>query len=318
MRDSHRLSESYLSVHYELRPAKQVERRMLVDAFQLLQEAGFRIRSYEYFGMGSVYFVDYVLLHKYLGIQKLVSVEASPSIKKRVMFNRPFGVVNVRHGFAGEFIPSLEQSKQHIVWLDYDGQMTSDHLSDIRQACQQLSPGSIFLVTFDAEPPNRHNASTVETEKYYRSEADSYIPKEFDERPFEREVLPELIMKTTRQVIDDAVRFREDIGFAELFYFQYADGRRMVTLGGMITSETEVAKLSDSEIESAHYLRRNWDTGPCLISVPMLTKRERHVLDAEMPCSDTWRPDGFELGKEELQAYRNIYRFIPAYAELFL
>lgn len=27
-------SESYLKVHYELRPAKQVERRMIIDAFQ--------------------------------------------------------------------------------------------------------------------------------------------------------------------------------------------------------------------------------------------------------------------------------------------
>jgi hypothetical protein len=47
---------SYLKVHYELRPAKQVERRMLIDAFQQLAQAGFQIRDYQYTGMGSIYF----------------------------------------------------------------------------------------------------------------------------------------------------------------------------------------------------------------------------------------------------------------------
>ena len=47
-------SKSYLSVHYELRSAKQVERRMLIDALHTLGEDGFRISDYQYTGMGSI------------------------------------------------------------------------------------------------------------------------------------------------------------------------------------------------------------------------------------------------------------------------
>ena len=50
--------ESWRKVPYDLRPAKQAERRMLVDAFMILSQAGFPIRDYQYTGMGSVYFVD--------------------------------------------------------------------------------------------------------------------------------------------------------------------------------------------------------------------------------------------------------------------
>lgn len=312
------LSESYRTVHYELRPAKQVERRMLIDAFQILQEAGFRIRRYKYFGMGSVYFVDYILLHKYLGIDSLLSVEASQKIRKRVLFNRPFGVVGVEHGTAGEYIPTLKPSDQHIVWLDYDRLLTKSHLEDVRQAAQHLSPGSILLVTFDAELPNRHRATPKETAKYYRDQAEAYIPMEMLDKEWERDVMPELIMNVTRQVIQEGVRFRAGLQFRELLFFQYADGRRMVTLGGMICSDTESKKIDASEVGAARYSRLNWDDGPFSITVPLLTKRERHFLDMAMPCDDSWEPGDFEMSPEDVQAYRDIYRFIPAYAELFL
>ena len=59
-------TESYQKVHYELRPAKQVERRMLVDALLGLAVAGFPIQDYQYTGMGSIYFIDFILFHRFL------------------------------------------------------------------------------------------------------------------------------------------------------------------------------------------------------------------------------------------------------------
>ena len=52
------LAQSCLKVQYELRSAKQVERRMLIDALQTLSASGFDISQYQYTGFGSVYFVD--------------------------------------------------------------------------------------------------------------------------------------------------------------------------------------------------------------------------------------------------------------------
>ena len=83
-------TQSYLKVPYDLRPAKQVERRMLIDAFHRLTSAGFPIADYQYTGMGSIYFVDFILFHKLLGMDKLLSVEFDKDIEKRVKFNAPF------------------------------------------------------------------------------------------------------------------------------------------------------------------------------------------------------------------------------------
>ena len=46
-------------------PAKQVERRMMIELLQLLSQVGFSINTYQYTGMGSVYYVDFVLFHKH-------------------------------------------------------------------------------------------------------------------------------------------------------------------------------------------------------------------------------------------------------------
>ena len=37
-----------------------------------------------------------------------------------------------------------------------------------------------------------------------------------------------------------------------------------------------------------------------------------------MPCDDSWLPNEFEASTEEIKAYREIYRFLPSYAELLV
>ena len=53
-------TESYLEVNYALRPSKEVERRMIIDALHILSCAGLPIRDYQYTGLGSFYYVDLV------------------------------------------------------------------------------------------------------------------------------------------------------------------------------------------------------------------------------------------------------------------
>jgi hypothetical protein len=112
-------SKSYLSVHYELRSAKQVERRMLIDALHTLGEDGFRISDYQYTGMGSIYFVDFVLFHKLLNISDMRSVEYDSGIRKRVRFNRPFSFIKIFIDDVANIIPKLSLRKRHLLWIDY-------------------------------------------------------------------------------------------------------------------------------------------------------------------------------------------------------
>ena len=75
------LSASYLKVDYNLRPAKQIERRMILDTFHNLGTVGFPIRDYKYVGFGSIYFVDFAMFHKLLGIRKLLSRSSPPTVE---------------------------------------------------------------------------------------------------------------------------------------------------------------------------------------------------------------------------------------------
>ena len=98
-------SQSYLTVPYDLRPSKQVERRMLLDFFRRLASSGVPIEEFRYTGMGSIHFVDHILFHKFLGIDKLVSVEHDVGIKSRLRFNLPFDHVALEMMPIGDYVP---------------------------------------------------------------------------------------------------------------------------------------------------------------------------------------------------------------------
>ena len=137
---------------------------MIVDSFQRLQQAGFSITDYQYTGFGAIYFVDFILFHKLLGMSKLLSLERASSLAKRMDFNKPFKCVEVQMVPASSAIPSLSRDVRHIVWLDYDGVIHRDFLSDIQSAITVLPTGSILLVTVDVEPPEDQDYREVEPE----------------------------------------------------------------------------------------------------------------------------------------------------------
>ena len=92
----------------------------------------------------------------------------------------------------------------------------------------------------------------------------------------------------------------------------------MLTMGGMIASRADKRQLKASSLSDTVYYRDNFDSPPFEIKVPRLTRKERIYLDREMPCADGWVPKDFDLGADEAARYRELYRFLPAFAELLL
>ena len=309
---------SGLKVQYELRPHKQVERRMLVDAFHLLTLAGFNIKDYQYTGMGSFYFVDFILFHKLLGIDRLLSIERSASHHKRVEFNKPFDCVDIHLGEASEVIPNLDQTRKHILWLDYDDILNHEILEDVRSAATCLSVGSVLLVTVDVEPPGEPQDGPDQWRAHFESQAKSYLPANPEPGYFAESNLLRVDLDLLQRAISTGLGPRTPIEFTSLFNFLYADTHQMLSIGGMITTKPEQDLLERSSLSKATYFRPNYDIPPYEIKVPNLTRRERLYLDANMPCATGWTPPDFELGSEDVTSYREIYRFFPAYAELLL
>src|SRR4051794_20885935 len=111
---------SYLSVHYLLRPAKNVQRKMLCEALQRLSV--YRpVNSYQYVGFGSVYFGDFCLFHRQLGIETMTTIEKHEPDEARVRFNLPYKCVDLKMGSAAARLPEIDWSTSpSISWLDYD------------------------------------------------------------------------------------------------------------------------------------------------------------------------------------------------------
>jgi hypothetical protein len=314
------MKTSSLKVQYDLRPAKQVERRMLVDTFQRLAQVGFPIREYQYTGFGALYFVDFILFHKLLGIENLLSVERDVEVEDRVRFNCPFDCIDIAISEARDVIPTLSRELHHILWLDYDFPINKGVLDDLYLSGSQLSKGSILLITVDAEPPLKGSSMSSEepraTKSYFETEAGKYLGvRKIDD--FTPEALPKLNLQILLSALVDGIAGR-GLSLLPLFHFLYADGHRMLTIGGVLGDLKERRQIARINFNAAFYLRRNFSSPPYEITIPKLTRKERHFLDSAMPCPSGWQPTEFRIPTEDINVYRQIYRFLPAYAELLL
>jgi hypothetical protein len=305
---------------------------MIVDALQRLGAAGFPIIDYQYTGFGSIYFIDFILFHKLLGLHKLLSLEREESLKKRVEFNRPFSCVDIKMVPASSAIPNLSRDIQHLLWLDYDGVMHKDFLSDIQSAVTILPVGSILLVTVDVEPPESYDYKIVnpdfddskdvlgpkEWKRYFEYHASGYLKLGLSDEDFGKS---KLVLRSTdalKAAFTKAIVARPELQFLPVFNFVYKDSHSMLTMGGMIAGRAEKRLLRASTLNDTVYYRDDFDAPPFEIKVPRLTKKERIYLDREMPCVDGWRPEDFDLETGETQRYRELYRYLPAFAETLL
>ena len=142
---------SYEKINYSLRPAKNIERKMLCEAFRRLSPIH-KIEKYQYIGFGSTYFSDFNLIHRTLGINNLISIEKDINNQERFEFNKPFSCIDIKFGLSNEVLPTLNRTKFSIVWVDYDSKISNDLLEDINTLVYNLKPGSVFLITVDVKP----------------------------------------------------------------------------------------------------------------------------------------------------------------------
>ncbi len=308
-------TNSFEKVQYDLRPAKQVERRMILEGLLLLAAAGFPISSYKYTGMGSIYFVDFMLFHKFLGIDEMLSVEYAEKARKRVAFNRPLSAIDLRFGSMSDVLTDLDDRQKHLVWLDYDARLNKDQLDDAALAAANMGDGAILLITVDVEA----RQSAKEDFEAYNEDLDHHFEDGWTSRDFSREAIPGLVAtKLDHQIRDELQQRGGELDFQLMFNFLYADGHRMLTIGGMIVGEQTRERLLSSKLFERDYARKAVEEEPCALQVPKLTPRERILLDSNMPCEPGFVPDEFEITEKQVEQYMKVYRYLPRYTEALL
>ncbi|GAH88114.1 unnamed protein product, partial [marine sediment metagenome] len=124
---------------------------MFCEAFNRLSAFG-RVDSYRYIGLGSIFFSDFSLFHKSLNFKNNINIEQHHGDIERFKLNRPYNCIDLKFGESNDILPTLDWDVKTIVWLDYDSPLSDSILADILFVCTHLQPGSLLIVTVDAEP----------------------------------------------------------------------------------------------------------------------------------------------------------------------
>jgi len=306
---------SYEFINYALRPAKNIERRMLCEAFRRLSEFG-RLDSYRYIGFGSTYFSDFSLFHKSLRITNNVSIEHDVKNEERFEFNRPYSCIRLEFGESNEILPKLTWDVKTIAWLDYDYKLDQGILTDVAFVCSNAPPGSIIVVTVDAKPEEYSKRM-----KSLKSRVgEQKLPQGLSEPKLGEWGTANISRRIIANEIDTTISARNGgrptgakLLYKQLFNFHYADGAKMLTVGGIIYNEGQSDLEEKCGFEQLDFVRTS--EAPYTIEVPSLTLKEIRHLDRQLPCDDLNHVDAPSIPAKDISRYALIYRYFPAFVE---
>ena len=310
---------SYERINYSLRPAKTIERKMIVEACSRLRTF-YSLQGYRYIGFGSPYFPDFSLIHRNLGITDMICIEKESDDAPRFEFNRPFACISLRFGMSTEVLPELEwQDRPTILWLDYDGKLDEDVLSDIDHVASNLASRSFFIVTLRASAGDFGDTPEGRRESLQSAIGDK-LPTDIELAEFTGERFPQLLWRIIGAEIQRFITERSaaltpptKYRYSQTLHFTYSDGARMLTTGGMIFQEGERVTLNQMDFNSLPFYRPGYEAFN--IVVPKLTMKELRALDEQLPSANPTLPG---VPRRDINAYASNYRYFPTFAEIEL
>jgi hypothetical protein len=310
------MAGTYREIDYRIRPAKYTERLMLADALRRLKFG--TVESYQYVGLGSVYFTDFVLFHRALGINKMVSIEKEEHDKPRFLDNLPFSNIEMQWGLTTKTLPFIDLSLRTIAWFDYDGRLTGTVLDDVRSFVTRATTGSVLIVTVQCQPErfddknSRRHMQTLAQEL-----GGDRVDPGLDDRALLGWNAAELFRKIIRNEIDAALEklngVRPDaqkMEFEQIFYFQYKDGAQMLTVGGVLFDRGQRPIFDSCAFRDLDFVRTGEKRDqPFRIEIPKLTPREMKILERQMPLLPDKDPVIGTIPEQDAKQYVRIYRY---------
>jgi hypothetical protein len=307
---------SYEKINYQIRPGKNIERKMLVEAFRRLSEFG-SLQSYRYVGFGSAYFSDFYLFHKSLGLRNMISIEKDVENQSRFEFNRPFACISLRFGKSNDVLPTLAWKTKTILWLDYDGRLDSSTLTDVSHFCIAAVPGSVIVITVNAVP----DSPFEERLKLLREQVgNDNVPGDVTVATLggwgTAGVYRRIINNQISQRLNErngGLEQNKQLVYRQLFNFRYADTAKMLSVGGLIYERRQEEIVQRCAFEKQFDFVRDGEDA-CLLETPNLTLREIHHLDSQLP-KGAEEVKGKSIPTDDIEKYAKIYRYFPRFAE---
>ncbi|MFZ1735716.1 MAG: O-methyltransferase [Candidatus Moraniibacteriota bacterium] len=300
-------------IDYNLRPAKHIERIMLSQALRRLGPFG-AVESYRYIGFGALYYRDFRLFHRDLGITDMVSLEMDTNSQGRYEFNTPFNCVTTLFGLSIDLLPTLRWDVRTILWLDYTGKLDRDMLADVGFFAGNCVPGSVLIVTVNVQADR---LSDGPLQQFTDRVAEENVPTDIHDR----DLTGWGLSSTSRRVLNNKVQetlvdrngprsLGAKIRFGQLFNFEYADEAKMLTFGGILFEEGQKAIIASCNFDLLPFIRQEIDS--YRIEVPQLTYKEIHHLQSQFPGIE--RPiERNGVPTEDVERFRAVYRYFPVF-----
>ncbi len=318
---------SFEVINYALRPAKAAERKMLCDLIRRLDAFG-KVDNYRYIGFGSVYFADFQLLHQIFGISDMVSIEREVEKERRFEFNKPFRCIQLQMGDSGAILPQLDWGKRVIVWLDYDGKLSASVLADVATVCSKARSGSLVLVSVNVQPEATATSTFREQEEqrlqtFKEAVGPGNVPLGLSgadlRGPKLAEVCRRVISNTIRQELasrNGPLGEQDRIQYRQLINFRYADGAKMLTVGGVLYATREEGLATSCSFSALPFVRASEDA--CEIRAPRLTPKEVRHLNAQLPHLPADQLEVPGVPEVDIKDFAAIYRYYPTFGEVLV
>lgn len=308
---------SFEKVDYTVRPAKNIERKMMGEMLGRLRV--FRpVENYIYVGLGSTFFSDFVLFHKMFGIREMVSIEKETTRRRRFEFNKPFACIRVEFGETTDVLPRLDWNRAAVVWLDYDDTIDARKLDDLVYLSHNLASSSVVIVTLPAHPGNFRAGRPPNLERrlhLIRKAVGGRVPDSL--QPQDTGNLPETFRRIMDAAIREALMVRnaarpdpEKVEYRQVMNFRYRDGTPMVTFGGIFLNRADIRRFERSGLRELPFYRPK--DRPFHLQPPKLTFKERRHLDEQLPGTSVACPD---VPEEDVRQYARLYRYFPWFVE---
>lgn len=303
-------------IDYRIRPAKHVERRMLAELLRCLNPFG-RLESYRYIGFGAIYFSDFILFHRALGITNMLSMERDAAQEARFLFNVPYSCIELDFRDSNAVLPSIQDWEvRTIAWLDYTDKINGSILADITCFLSHACPGSVLLVSVNCKADQLEEGPL---ERLLERVGKDRVPKDLTDA----QVVGQNLRLVSKRLIDNAIRdaletrngMRKQgtrLQYRQLVNFHYADGVRMLTVGGILVDEGQPDIYQACGFGRLDFLKTGDEAYE--IEVPLLTVKEKKHLDGLLPSRGQTLAFP-QIPKDEITRYEKIYRYFPSFVD---
>lgn len=310
-----KMSNSGRLINYTLRPAKCVERKIMCE---LLTKFGTKtpIHKYRYIGFGAFYFSDFVLFHNQLNINKMISIEQS-SNPQRYDFNKPYNCIEMAYGQAGHVIANkikFSEETKDIVWLDYDGNFTTEVLNDTLLLIDRVSSGSFIFVSFNTSIPEDEKTRKM---PYLLMNFRDFLPPKLEEKDISKKTLPNILYTIVDTAVQKGMMARNvketvDLTAKPIFLVKYNDNAEMLTIGYYID---QTGVLDESDLIDMPWVPK--EDKPFSIDVPCFTKAEIREINRLLPGStaEEIHTQLSYLAKKDIEKYMVMYKYYPNFLD---